>query len=67
MKKPWIKKFKTFKSAEEADKQYYLKMSPAERLDILQFLRESYIKLKKGKKHESGQRLRRVVKILQQT
>jgi len=66
MKKTWIKKFKTFKSSEESDKQYYLKMSPSQRLDILQFLRESYAKIKKGKKNESSQRLRRVIKIFQQ-
>ena len=66
MKNIWMKKFDSFRKANEADELYYLKMRPAERLDILQFLRETYAKLKRGKKHESSQRLRRVVKILQQ-
>jgi site-specific recombinase len=66
MKKIWIKKFDSFKRADEADEKYYLKMSSAERLDIMQFLRETYTKLKRGGRHESGQRLRRVIKIFQQ-
>lgn len=66
MKKIWLKRFNSFEQAGKADDLYYLNMSPAERLDIMQFLREIYIKLRKGKSHESGQRLRRAVKIFQQ-
>jgi len=66
MKKIWIKRFASPQEADRSDENYYLSMTPVERLDTLQFLREIYTKFAKGKKHESGQRLRRVVKILQQ-
>ena len=64
--KKWIRKFASFKSANKADQEYYLKMSPAERLDIMQFLRDSYHKLKGESQSESSGRLRRVIKIIRQ-
>lgn len=65
MKRIWIKKLKSFKEAEKFDQNYYSKMTPAERLDILQFLREIYSKIK-GEKYAVGTRLRRVIKVIQQ-
>lgn len=67
MKKIWIKKFASFKEAEKADQKYYSNLSPAERLDIIQFLRESYFKLKGLFKHDGRSRLRRSIKIIKQT
>ncbi|MFA6549086.1 MAG: hypothetical protein WCT39_04060 [Candidatus Margulisiibacteriota bacterium] len=67
MKKLWIKKFSSFKEAEKADQQDYSNLSPAERLDIIQFLRESYFRAKGMFTHDGRSRLRRSVKILQQT
>lgn len=66
MRKIWMKKFETFKKAEKEDRKYYSNMTPAERLSIVQFLRELYSKMKRGKKYECTTRLRRVIKIIQQ-
>lgn len=66
MKKTWIKKFSSFKKAQEADRRYYARLSPAERLDIIQFLRESYFRMKGLFKHDGRSRLRRSIKIVQQ-
>lgn len=62
----WAKKFNSFKAAEEADNSYYAKMSPAEKWDTMQFLRETYYKFK-GARYEKGKGLRRVLKIIKQT
>jgi hypothetical protein len=64
-KKIWVNKAKSFKEAEEFDKNYYLAMSHLERLETMQFLREAYFKFKKGFKNESRKRLHRFVKIIQ--
>ncbi len=64
MKKIWIKKFKSFKEAEKADIEYYSQMSPKERLNTMQLLREMYFKMK-GLKNDAT-RLRRTIKIIQQ-
>ena len=69
MKKIWVNKTYSFKDAERFDENYYLNMTSAERLDIMQFLRESYfkiIKFEKDLKNESRERLRRIVKIIKQ-
>jgi hypothetical protein len=66
MKKIWIKKFASHQKAEEADHEYYSKLSPEERLGIIQFLRETYFKMKGIFRHEGRGRLRRVIKIIQQ-
>jgi hypothetical protein len=65
MKKRWINRAKSFRDAEKFDEEYYAKMTGKERLEILQFLRESY-KFKQ-KKHEGRKRLRRSIRIIQQT
>ena len=67
MKKKWIKKFTSFKQADKADMEYYLKMNPGERLASMQFLIETYRKLKGEKQDEINGRLRRVIRVIQQT
>jgi cyanophycinase-like exopeptidase len=47
--------------SEEQDFRYWLKISPAEKLDALQHLREIVYDIK----HESRKRLQRVLKITQ--
>jgi hypothetical protein len=66
MKKLWAKKFSSFKAADKADRDYYARLSPTERLDIIQFLRESYFDLRGLFKHDGRGRLRRSIKIVQQ-
>ena len=66
MKKIWVNKTYSFKDAERFDENYYLNMTSAERLDIMQFLRESYYKINKRLKDESRKGLRRVIKIIKQ-
>ena len=62
MKKIWMKKANSFKEAAEFDSAYYAKMSKAERIDTMQFLREIYLKFK-APRNENGKRLRRVIKV----
>ena len=38
MQKIWVRKAKSFSEAQEQDIDYYLKMSPQERLETVQFL-----------------------------
>jgi hypothetical protein len=59
--KLWVKKFKSFKSAHQFDIDYYLSMSPSERLETMQFLREMAAKIKNGKNRKG---LRRVITIV---
>jgi U3 small nucleolar RNA-associated protein 14 len=66
MKKIWVNKADSFKKAEEFDQEYYQKMTPFERLDIMQYLREIYFKFKRKAKHNGRIRLRRVLKIIKQ-
>jgi hypothetical protein len=63
----WIHKSPSFKASEEFERDYYAKMSPKERLEVVQQLRELYFKMKKGSKNECAKRLRRSVKIIKQT
>lgn len=67
MKKIWVKIAGSFKEAERHDRDYYRAMSRSGRLNDMQFLREIFAKMKKGPKYECGKRLRRVVRIIQQT
>ena len=66
MKRIWVNKAKSFKAARKFDRDYYLKMNALERLETVQLLREWYFKIKKGLKNEDRERLRRVIKIIQQ-
>ena len=66
MKKIWANKAGSFRSAERFDEEYYLSMSRSERLEIMQFLRERYFKIKRGRKGEGRKGLRRSIKVVQQ-
>ena len=66
MQRVWIRKAKSFTEAKEQDLDYYLGMSPEERLEIVQFLREQYSKFSEGSPGESGKGLRRSVTVVQQ-
>ena len=64
--KIWIHKSNSFKEAQEFDDSYYLSMTPTERLETVQFLREEYWRMNKGENHEGRKRLRRVFKLIKQ-
>ena len=66
MKKIWINKSNSFKEAEKFDENCYRQMTTTQRLEIMQFLRELNFKLKPEKRDESGKRLRRFIRIIQQ-
>ncbi|MCX7793147.1 MAG: hypothetical protein N2257_01890 [Thermodesulfovibrionales bacterium] len=63
--KIWIKRFNSFKDASEADINYHLNMTPEERLETMEYLREVFYKLKGYGKGREG--LRRVFKIVKKT
>jgi hypothetical protein len=63
VKKIWVNKSRSFQEAEKFNRDYYLKMTPPQRLETMQLLREMYFKLKKGK-HGGRKRLRRVIKVI---
>lgn len=66
MKKIWVKKSGSFKSAEQFNINYYLSMSVAERLETVQFLREIAFKIKRKPRYGKGREgLRRVIKTIQ--
>ncbi|MEO0095242.1 MAG: hypothetical protein ABIL46_04605 [candidate division WOR-3 bacterium] len=67
MKRIWVKRVKSSKSAEGFDHEYCLSMTPAERLEMMQILREMFDKIKPCRINEGGKGLRRFVKIIQQT
>jgi len=58
---PVVAKFRTHKEAEDATREYYRRLTPAERLEILFQLRDMHIK---GENAASG-RLARVYRITQ--
>ena len=63
--KVWMNKTDSLAEAERFDEQYYQIMSGYEKIEIIQFLREQYLKMK-GLDGESRKRLRRVVKFIKQ-
>lgn len=63
MKKIWIHKFNSIKDAEKFDLKYWFSMSPTERLDTIQYLRELYYKIK-GIKNAHRKGLRKVIKVI---
>ncbi|MFH1854572.1 MAG: hypothetical protein ABH815_04595 [Candidatus Omnitrophota bacterium] len=65
MKKIWVHKVNSFKKAKDFEVKYYSDLSGSERIDIVQFLREQYFKLKGRLKDESRKGLRRSIKIVQ--
>lgn len=64
MKKIWINKTDSFLESERFDKNYYLGMSGQKKVEVVQFLREQYFKIKGLK--EENRRLHRVIKIKKQ-
>ncbi len=62
----WVKKFSSFAEAEIFNRNYYAGMTPTQRLETMQFLRDIYYKFT-GQKHETGKRLRRIIKVIKQT
>jgi len=67
MESIWVHRTNSFKKAEDFDKDYYLNMSSSKRLEIVQLLRKQYFKLKKQVTNGNRKRLRRSIKIIQQT
>lgn len=65
MAKIWMHRADSFKAAERFDLNYYLSMGSTERLEIVQYLREEHMKMKKGGKDEIAEGLRRVITIVQ--
>jgi len=63
--KIWIKKPCSFSEARDQDLEYYFNMSTEERLEIMQFLREQYFKLKGTGPDESEKGLRRIARVVQ--
>ncbi len=61
--KIWIKKFNSFKEAREEELEYYFNMTPEERLETVEYLKEVFYKLKGHGKGREG--LRRVFNIIQ--
>ncbi|MBC8473520.1 MAG: hypothetical protein H8D54_01765 [Candidatus Omnitrophica bacterium] len=64
MKKIWIHKSDSFEKAKDFEIKYYSDLSSSERIDMVQFLREQYFKLKGRLKDESREGLRRSIKIV---
>ena len=67
MKKIWINKPNSFREAEKFDADYYLGMSPAERLETVQLLREEYSRLRGksgGSRNENSKGLRKVFRVV---
>ncbi len=65
MKKIWINRTRSFKKAEDFDNKYYLSLGASERLDIVQFLRESCFKARGRSNNARRKGLRRSIKIIQ--
>ncbi len=66
MKKIWVHKTNSFKSAEEFDEEYYFNMNSMQRLETMQFLRKIYFKFNKDRENEGRKGLRRAIKVIQQ-
>jgi len=65
--KAWVRKPASFKEARAFDEEYYLSMTPAERLETMQFLREMHAKFHHGAEYEKNRKgLRRVVAFAEQ-
>ena len=64
--KIWVKKMISFSEAQDQDLRYYLNMTPQERIETVQFLREQYFKFNGSISDESRKGLRRTVRVIQQ-
>ena len=67
MKKVWVNRARSFEAAQEFDQAYYLRLSGAERVESVQYLREEYFKSHGLILREDGKRLRRVLRVIKQT
>ena len=67
MKKIWVHKATSMQEANEFDLRYHLAMSRRERLETIQFLRETYRKYAQGRRFNGQRRkgLRRVITVIQ--
>lgn len=61
--KIWVHKAASFRAAEQFEQRYYQAMSPKERVETVDLLRQMARKIKKV--GNGGTRLRRVVRIVQ--
>jgi hypothetical protein len=61
----WVNKAKTFEEAAAFDRDYYQRLSPEERLDTVQMLREMHFDQSGMTIGEDGKRLRRVLGVVQ--
>jgi len=59
----WIHRAFSFEEAAAFDRDHYLRMTPTERLEAVQMLREEYRKLK-DTPHAGGKGLRRVLAVV---
>jgi hypothetical protein len=66
MKKIWVNKAESFDAAKRFDRKYYKSQSAAERIETVQFLRETYFKSSGIILGENGKRLRRVLSAVKQ-
>jgi hypothetical protein len=66
MKKIWINKADSFDAANRFEREYYQSLSAAERLETVQFLRETFFRSSGIILRENGKRLRRVFRVINQ-
>lgn len=66
MARIWIHKSKSPEETAAFELSYYLKMSPTQRLETVQYIREGLFQRMKKIKGKNGKRLRRVLKIIKQ-
>ncbi len=66
-KKIWVNIAHSFRQAQEFDDNYYQAMSKREKIETMQFLRDTAFKFNKELRNASRKGLQRVIKIIQQT
>ena len=58
----WVNKAKSFKDAKDFEDEYYISMSPEEKLSMIQFCREQYHNKLNSNENRKG--FRRFLKII---
>ena len=61
----WVKRAGSFSEAQDHDLRYYMNMTPQERIETVQFLREQYFKFNGMSLREGRKRLRRIARVVQ--
>jgi hypothetical protein len=61
----WLNKANSLKEAQKFDAAYYLKLSSKERVEAIQHLREAHFKSTGMSIGENGNRLRRIIRIIE--